>query len=545
MSAISDLSRKVRADGRISADDVKVLVRQAQADGVTAEGKAELAQLATRFRDAFDADGWKALQDNAPALGIAAAGEGLSGLAGRPELADVLSGKKQLSSAANRKDAAVSTVQRGLMALARLESKPAYTLPKYGADGDLGTETTTALKAFQADRGLPATGVVDAKTLTALSAALASPVALQPAALANERFKADGVLGQVLKGELVLSSGAKGAPVTALQQALLDLGYAMPKYGADGGYGNETRAALSLFQQDRGLSPTGRLDKSTLAALDKAAPPPGSKAVNYPEYDQMLADGVLDVTLGLGFDEDGSDLSERLKILGGLASRGFEKLDLATLDDAALRKKGLDPAKIDRKGTYYTKEFEQNGKKALALVKYIDRDTASHKDRFAQGFATSDLVLYGGHARYGSGPDFDTKESTAGNFVLGVNAEGHRNGTLTQSYDEHMRQILKDAPNDLERTKLTDAYQMMFFSGCSTRMYLDELRGIPKNKTTANLDVIGSNDPLYWNNIADNVMGVLDGVMAGKSENDLESELFARNQVGFTADGFGGNHFHP
>ncbi|MFN7135067.1 MAG: hypothetical protein ACK4N5_23530, partial [Myxococcales bacterium] len=241
----------------------------------------------------------------------------------------------------------------------------------------------------------------------------------------------------------------------------------------------------------------------------------------------------------------GSDLTERRKLLTGLRSRGFESLDVARLTDAQLRERGLDPAKIDRQGTYFFKKITFNGKPASVLIKYVDRDTAGHKDRFASGFAQSDLVLYGGHARYGSGPDFDHKESTAGNFVIGANAAGHRNGTLTQSYDAHMREILKDSPNDLERAQLTNDYQLMFFSGCTTKHYLDEMRGIPRNKDQKNLDFIGSDEVLYWNHIANNVLTVLDSVMVGESQNDISRRLFEINTVTFTADGFGGNRYRP
>lgn len=41
-------------------------------------------------------------------------------------------------------------------------------LPKWGADGDFGSETETALKAFQVAQGLPATGVADAATMNVL-----------------------------------------------------------------------------------------------------------------------------------------------------------------------------------------------------------------------------------------------------------------------------------------------------------------------------------------------------------------------------------------
>ena len=42
-------------------------------------------------------------------------------------------------------------------------------LPKYGADGDFGSETEAALKAFQASAGLPATGIYDDATRAALN----------------------------------------------------------------------------------------------------------------------------------------------------------------------------------------------------------------------------------------------------------------------------------------------------------------------------------------------------------------------------------------
>lgn len=46
-----------------------------------------------------------------------------------------------------------------------------YSLPRYGADGDFGKETLAAVKAFQADHGLPDTGVVDQITQDALDGA--------------------------------------------------------------------------------------------------------------------------------------------------------------------------------------------------------------------------------------------------------------------------------------------------------------------------------------------------------------------------------------
>ena len=56
------------------------------------------------------------------------------------------------------KGAAVKEMQELL-----LKWKP-DCLTKYGADGDFGTETETALRAFQAAAGVPATGVYDETT---------------------------------------------------------------------------------------------------------------------------------------------------------------------------------------------------------------------------------------------------------------------------------------------------------------------------------------------------------------------------------------------
>lgn len=50
------------------------------------------------------------------------------------------------------------------------------SLPKYGADGEFGNETETAVKSFQKKKGLEATGVYDEKTKKALEEAVKAPV---------------------------------------------------------------------------------------------------------------------------------------------------------------------------------------------------------------------------------------------------------------------------------------------------------------------------------------------------------------------------------
>lgn len=69
-----------------------------------------------------------------------------------------------------------------------------------------------------------------------------------------------------------LKKGSKGEAVKKLQQRLLDLGYKLPKYGADGDYGNETEAAVKAFQKDWGIKQDGIAGPETQKLLETAVP---------------------------------------------------------------------------------------------------------------------------------------------------------------------------------------------------------------------------------------------------------------------------------
>ena len=53
--------------------------------------------------------------------------------------------------------------------------KLGYSLPKYDADGDFGTETKNAVIQFQKDHGLTADGIAGANTKAALASADEQP----------------------------------------------------------------------------------------------------------------------------------------------------------------------------------------------------------------------------------------------------------------------------------------------------------------------------------------------------------------------------------
>lgn len=80
--------------------------------------------------------------------------------------------------------------------------------------------------------------------------------------------KVDGVGGPAtLAGCPTVRKGAKGNITKLIQKRLLSLGYKLPKWGADGGFGSETVDAVKAFQADKGLSVDGIVGQNTWRKL--------------------------------------------------------------------------------------------------------------------------------------------------------------------------------------------------------------------------------------------------------------------------------------
>lgn len=154
-----------------------------------------------------------------------------------------------------------------------------------GADGIFGSKTEAALRAFQQDNGLSATGHLDAETLSLLSQLASSSASIADVQqrlidLGYLQGRADGIWGPksaaaievfqqlnglpetgVSRSELIdalfsegavalpkgLPVGSKGEEVAALQQKLIQFGFLAGK--ADGAYGKQTAKAVSAFQR--------------------------------------------------------------------------------------------------------------------------------------------------------------------------------------------------------------------------------------------------------------------------------------------------------
>lgn len=71
-------------------------------------------------------------------------------------------------------------------------------------------------------------------------------------------------------GERNLRNGDEGEDVRTLQSYLIDLGYDLGRWGADGDYGDATELAVEKFQRDRKLSVDGVYGPKSHAALMNA-----------------------------------------------------------------------------------------------------------------------------------------------------------------------------------------------------------------------------------------------------------------------------------
>ncbi len=154
-------------DGRINAQDL------GQMQTLANEGKVsrrDIEGIASRYQDALDAGTGKQLAALVNSLGGQVRAEApLADLSAAP---DLLNGLTTLSPEKNRRHPHARLVQRALISLANRTNNKDLMLPNWGADGDFGGETQTAIKAFQGLKGLEQSGKVDSKTSQALNTAL-------------------------------------------------------------------------------------------------------------------------------------------------------------------------------------------------------------------------------------------------------------------------------------------------------------------------------------------------------------------------------------
>jgi peptidoglycan hydrolase-like protein with peptidoglycan-binding domain len=122
-----------------------------------------------------------------------------------------------------------------------------YKLPKYGADGDYGSETEEAIKELQKDAKISVDGICGDDTWAVINSDFVKPTESYPGYL-------------IKKGQI-------SEDVRKVQARLIELGYSCGNCGADSIFGNSTYNAVVSFQKANGLSTDGIIGPLTWEKL--------------------------------------------------------------------------------------------------------------------------------------------------------------------------------------------------------------------------------------------------------------------------------------
>jgi hypothetical protein len=158
-----------------------------------------------------------------------------------------------------------------------------------------------------------------------------------------------------------------------------------------------------------------------LKQLSGALPPPGRKGERRLRWGEMFMDGLLDMTLGIGFDEGTptaplvNQTAARDSFVKALRKRGF--FENRKLTELLYTKAGR-KVPADASSRFFVKENAINWKPPVgdrrrihAVVRLVQTIEGTKGKEVAQAFIDgmvhSDIAYYSGHGRYGSGPDFD------------------------------------------------------------------------------------------------------------------------------------------
>jgi peptidoglycan hydrolase-like protein with peptidoglycan-binding domain len=212
------------------------------------------------------------------------------------------------------------------------------------SDGIWGGSTASALKAFQKEQGLAPTGKLDVETIQALKV--------------EEVFSDESDMGQ--NGRMA-GSGAQlyisPARLKEVQQSLKDQGYDPGQ--ADGVWGRKTQEAISMYQKDKGMTPSGQITVGMLENMGMSQVVAAMGIEGGDMQEQMAAGQPSGEQDARGYFGDPSGQS-----MAGAGAPIFAGSDMIRQVEQALKDQGHDPGEVD--GTWSSetaqavKEFQQS-----------------------------------------------------------------------------------------------------------------------------------------------------------------------------------------
>jgi hypothetical protein len=282
-----------------------------------------------------------------------------------------------------------------------------------------------------------------------------------------------------------------------------------------------------------------------------------------PDYDRLCTGGLITFVLGIGFDEGGANRSQDQILLDGFRDRGFIRDD----DEARLllRRAGRPAPRgpsnhfLAHAVTHDSAGRSVNAVFTLALAG-DGSDGGEQASVFVDGLDRCEVAAYGGHARYGTGPDFDynftadlvdDKGAVVASFSAYkdlVEELGERGRAAGRSaYSEYQRllksgalvvhrvnsgnlvinlrnyhsgelgshlmidQLMGDPQiRKLSKTTFSEKYRLWLLSGCRSHDYFYNLRNLSPSANLGGLELFGSRRLLYWSRTAKTLLALVD-----------------------------------
>lgn len=352
----------------------------------------------------------------------------------------------------------------------------------------------------------------------------ANPYAVEndPVTLTNPRFLGEPRLEKIARGGPPLSNSDSKGTVKAVQGALIDLGFELVQHEKDGDFGPETKTAIRLFRERRSMA-GDQLTARALGELDRTAPKPGAREEHYFDYERLFGDGFLDVTLAVGFDENGAHTKMITEARDWMKARGFAAMPVEVGKPEEFR--------LRRNVTYPTRSGNRVTREVIVRIKLVPPGPGA-KGQYAQGLKDSEVAIYNGHARRGIGPDFDQDKSASENFVIGINSALHKAGRAVSPTKVEQSHYVVDKKNDLEAMSKSGAfdkekYRIWLFEACTTIAYFDELRGgiLPDTIDRTNLDLMGTRKPAPLITEMASSLAMLDGILGAKTIEQITDSM--------------------
>jgi peptidoglycan hydrolase-like protein with peptidoglycan-binding domain len=280
--------------------DVKAVQQALMAAGVAVRGGAD-GVFGSATKSAVSAfQSTKGLPGTGAVDAATAAALGLA-----PSAAPVAASGSGAILSVGSKGEAVKALQKALMA--------AGVFVPGGADGSFGQATKTAVSSFQRWNGLTVTGTLTPATARTLGLAGGGSGAVPDTGATAGAGATRGTASNPYVG---LKIGAQGANVKTLQNALMKAGVAL-RGGADGSFGNATKAALTKYQGANGLTSSGTVDADTAAKLGLGGAPAAT-----PSATPSPSSSNAYVGLKVGSNGDKVKELQRALLQAGLTLRG-------------------------------------------------------------------------------------------------------------------------------------------------------------------------------------------------------------------------------